>query len=314
MLDAPIGTAVTSGNLAVNGNLKQSIVLTGKVNIDKAEIRIPDKLPPNVEEIQVVEVNLPPDQAARLKALDQPPAKSIKIGLDLAVDAPQQVYVRGRGLDAELGGKLTIRGTADQPIIRGDLNLRRGSFNLLSRDLEFSQGKITFSGGTKIDPELDFTATTKAEDTDITMTIGGTASAPTFTLSSTPELPQDEILARLLFGEASGNLSPFEAVQLAQAAATLAGVDSGPGMLDKFRSTLGLDRLDISSGDAANSGPSVSAGRYVSRGVFVGAKQGTTPGSTAATVEIELAPNVKAETEVGADSSGKAGINMEWNY
>jgi translocation and assembly module TamB len=313
-IDAPIGTAVTSGNLAIKGNLQQSIALTGKVNIDKAEIRIPDKLPPDVAEIPVVEVNLPPDQAARLQALDQPPAKSMKIGLDLTVDAPQQVYVRGRGLDAELGGKLSIRGTADQPIILGDLNMRHGTFNLLSRNLEFSRGKISFSGGTKIDPELDFTATTKAEDTDITMTIGGTASQPTFALHSTPDLPQDEILARLLFGKASGELSPFEAVQLAQAAATLAGVDSGPGMLDKLRSTLGLDRLDVSSDGEANSGPSVSAGRYVSRGVFVGAKQGTKPGSTAATVEIELAPNIKAETEVGADSSGKAGINMEWNY
>src|SRR5262249_11199641 len=120
VINAPIGTAVTSGNLAVKGNLKESIALTGKVRIDKAEIQIPDKRPPNVEEIQVVEVNLPPDQAARLKALDQPPAKSIKIRLDLTVDAPQQVYVRGRGLDAELGGKLSIRGTADQPIILGD--------------------------------------------------------------------------------------------------------------------------------------------------------------------------------------------------
>ncbi|HEY4162732.1 MAG TPA: translocation/assembly module TamB domain-containing protein, partial [Dongiaceae bacterium] len=314
MINAPIGTAVTSGNLAVKGNLKQDLALTGKVRINKAEIRIPDKLPPNVEEIQVVEVNLPPDQAARLAALNKPPAKSIKIGLDLTVDAPQQVFVRGRGLDAELGGKLAIRGTADQPVILGNLDLRRGTFNLLGRNLDFDHGKITFSGGTKIDPLLDFSATSKAEDTDVTITIGGTATQPTFTLHSTPELPQDEILARLLFGKASGELSPFEAVQLAQAAAALAGVDAGGGVLDKFRQTFGLDRLDISSGDEDNSGPSVSAGRYISRGVFVGAKQGSKPGSTAATVEIQLAPNVKAETEVGADSTGNAGVNLEWNY
>jgi translocation and assembly module TamB len=314
LINAPIGTAVTSGNLAFKGNLERDVALTGKVRIDKAEIRIPDKLPPNVEEIPVVEVNVPADQAARMAALDKPPAKSVKIGLDLTVDAPQQVFVRGRGLDAELGGKLAIRGTTDQPAILGHFDLRRGTFNLLSRDLDFDHGRIVFSGGAKIDPVLDFSATSKAEDTDITVTIGGTASQPTFTLHSTPELPQDEILARLLFGKASGSLSPFEAVQLAQAAASLAGVNAGGGTLDKFRKTFGLDRLDISSGDETDSGPSLSAGRYISRGVFVGAKQGTKPGSTAATVEIELAPNVKAETEVGADSTGKAGINLEWDY
>jgi translocation and assembly module TamB len=81
------------------------------------------------------------------------------------------------------------------------------------------------------------------------------------------------------------------------------------------RKALGLDRLDVEAGEGgATSAPSLSAGRYVSRGVFVGAKQGATPGSSAATVEIEVTPNIKVETDVGADSTGKAGINLEWNY
>ena len=67
-----------------------------------------------------------------------------------------------------------------------------------------------------------------------------------------------------------------------------------------------------SASRGATSAPSLSAGRYVSRGVFVGAKQGATPGTSAATVEIELTPNIKVETDVGADS--KAGVNFEWNY
>jgi len=223
------------------------------------------------------------------------------------------VFVRGRGLDAELGGDLHIQGTADQPIIQGALNLRQGDFNLLSRDLQFQTGTITFSGGKEIDPLLDFTATTKITAADVTVTVGGTATHPSIALQSSPELPQDELLAQLLFGKASGALSPFEAIQLAQATAELTGVSSGSGALDKFRKTLGLDRLNVGSDDASG-GPTLSAGRYVSRRVYVGAKQGTKPGSSAATVEIELTPNVKLNTDVGADSSGKAGVTMEWNY
>jgi translocation and assembly module TamB len=133
-------------------------------------------------------------------------------------------------------------------------------------------------------------------------------------LQSSPELPQDELLAQLLFGKASGSLSPFEAIQLAQATAELSGVSAGSGTLDKLRKSLGLDRLDVGSSDASSGGPTLSAGRYVSRRVYVGAKQGTKAGSSAATVEIELTPNVKLNTDVGADSSGKAGVTMEWNY
>jgi translocation and assembly module TamB len=317
MLDAPIGTAVTAGDVQVKGTLGNDLAITGKVKILKAELRIPDKLPVDVEEIPVKEINLPPArQAAVDAAADAPPPKTVKIGLDLAVDAPEQVFVRGRGLDAEMGGALKITGTADAPIITGALKLRRGDFNLLSRRLDFNKGIVTFSGSEKIDPVLDFAATSKLPEADVTVTITGTATKPAIALTSSPTLPPDEILARLLFGKASGALSPFEAVQLAQAMAEITGVGGGgPGVLDKIRKGLGLDRLDVEAGEgSATSAPSLSAGRYVTRGVFVGAKQGATPGSSTATVEIEVTPNIKVETDVGADSSGKAGINFEWNY
>jgi translocation and assembly module TamB len=315
MINAPIGTAVTDGALQLKGTMQNDIALTGKVKILKAEIRIPDRLPVDVEEIPVKEVNLPPERQAEVDAAaNAPPPKSVKVGLDLAVDAPEQVFVRGRGLDAEMGGALKITGTADMPIITGALKLRRGDFNLLSQRLEFNRGTVTFSGGEKIDPVLDFAATTKLPEADVTVTITGSAAKPVITLTSSPPLPQDEILARLLFGKASGALSPFEAVQLAQAMAELTGVESGPGVLDKVRKSLGLDRLNVEAGEGATAAPSLSAGRYVSRGVFVGAKQGATANSSAATVEIEVTPNVKIETDVGADSSGKAGVNLEWNY
>ncbi|WP_395014884.1 translocation/assembly module TamB domain-containing protein [Dongia sp.] len=317
MLDATIGTAVTAGDLQVKGTLGEDLTLTGKIMIVKAEIKIPDQLPVDVEEIPVKEINLPPARQAEVDAAaEAPPPKTVKIGLDLAVDAPEQVFVRGRGLDAEMGGDLKITGTADLPIITGALKLRRGDFDLLSRRLDFNKGIVTFSGAERVDPVLDFAATTKLPEADVTVTVTGTASRPVIALSSSAALPQDEIMARLLFGKASGALSPFEAVQLAQAMAQLTGVGGGgPGVLDKIRKGLGLDRLDIEAGEgSATSAPSLSAGRYVSRGVFVGAKQGATPGSSSATVEIELTPNVKVETDVGADSSGKAGINLEWNY
>jgi translocation and assembly module TamB len=315
MINAPIGTAVTAGDLQLMGTISSELAITGKVKIVKAEIRIPDRLPVDVEQIPVKEINLPPARQAEVDAAaDAPPPRTVRIGLDLAVDAPEQVFVRGRGLDAEMGGALKITGTADAPIITGALKLRRGDFNLLSRRLDFNKGVVTFSGGERIDPVLDFAATSKLPEADVTVTITGTATKPAIALSSSPTLPPDEILARLLFGKASGALSPFEAVQLAEAMAEITGVGGGPGVLDKIRKGLGLDRLGVEAGEGNASAPSLSAGRYVARGVFVGAKQGATPGSSAATVEIELTPNIKVETDVGADSSGKAGINLEWNY
>jgi translocation and assembly module TamB len=191
--------------------------------------------------------------------------------------------------------------------------LRRGSLDIVGKRLDFKEGQLTFEGGEQIDPYLDLTAETRAEDITVTAKVEGPARAPKIALSSVPDMPEDEILARLLFGKSAGALSPFELLQLAQATADLAGVNTGPGVLDRIRRSTGLDRLSLQETDSA-AGPSLSAGRYVSDRVYVGVSQGAKSASSAATVEIELTPNVKVESEVGAGGTGKAGINLEWDY
>ena len=321
MVDTQLASAVTDADLSVHGDLNHRVFLSGGVKIRKAEIRIPDSLPPSIQEIQVVEINASPQQLARLDAQQQAPSTPLRINLDLTVDAPQQVSIHGRGLDAEMGGKLTITGTAATPIVTGVLKMRRGTLDLVGRHLNFDHGQVTFDGGEVIDPLLDFEAKTTAENYDIVIAVGGSANKPKFTLTSTPSLPQDEIMARLLFGKAAGSLSPFEALQLAQAVASLAGVDTGTGILDRLRQATGLDRLSIDSGDDSSrsgksngSGPSLSAGRYVSDGVYVGVKQGAQVGSSVATVQIDITPHVQVETDVGADAGSRAGINLQWDY
>jgi len=313
VIDTDLATAVIDSDLTVVGNLESELKLGGKVTVVKADIRVPDNLPPSVQEIEVVEVNAPPQLAARIAARKPPPEQTAIVGLDIAVDAPQQIWVRGRGLDVELGGAIHIGGNTDKPDVDGVFKLRHGAIDIVGKRLEFTEGQLTFEGGEQIDPYLDLTAETRATDITITAKVEGPARLPRITLSSVPEMPEDEILARLLFGKSAGALSPFELLQLAQATAHLAGVSTGPGVLEKIRKSTGLDRLSLQETDPA-AGPSLSAGRYVSDGVYVGMSQGAKSDSTAATVEIEVTPNVKVESEVGAGGTGKAGVNLEWDY
>ncbi|HEV8391324.1 MAG TPA: translocation/assembly module TamB domain-containing protein, partial [Dongiaceae bacterium] len=313
LIDTDLASAIIDSDLAVTGDLQKQLTLGGKIKVVKADIRVPDKLPPSVQEIEVTEVNPPPHVTARIAARLPPPKQTMIVALDLAVDAPQQVAVRGRGLDVELGGALKIGGTADKPVIDGALKLRHGSLDIAGKHLDFTEGTLTFEGGEQIDPILDLTAVSRARDLQVTAKVEGSAREPRITLSSVPEMPQDEILARLLFSKSAGALSPFELLQLAQATADLAGVNSGPGVLDQVRQSTGLDRLSLEQPDGA-AGPSLSAGRYVAEGVYVGVSQGAKSSTSAATVEIEITPNVKVESEMGANAAGKAGINLEWDY
>jgi translocation and assembly module TamB len=253
----------------------------------------------------------PPSRVPAAAGAAAPPAPPLNLAV--RVSAPRRVFVRGRGLDVELGGEVAVRGTVAEPVPQGELEFRRGTLDVLARRLTFDRGTIDFASGT-LTPRLDLAAKAQVRQTAIAVTVQGPATSPTIAVSSTPELPQDEILARLLFDRGTGDLSPLEIAQLAAAAAELAGVGGGAGgVLDRARGALGLDRLGLSGG-GAGAGPAVEAGRYVAPGVFLGVRQGA-QGRTGVGVEVEITPRLKLEGQTAAGPAGdRLGLTYEFEY
>ena len=229
------------------------------------------------------------------------------------------MFVRGRGVDAELSGRLRVQGSASKPQVAGGFDLRRGTVSLAGTTLDFSRGKVGFNGtgpGGKIDPTLDFIATSSTTAVTATLAIGGYASAPTIKLTSTPPLPQDEILSYLLFKRSLKEIGPFQIASIAASLSELTGVGGGTANpLDTIRNGLGLDRLSV-GGNTTGSGASVEAGRYVASGVYVGAKQGTGDGAgTGATLQIDITRGLKVETDVGSGKGGNSvGLTYQYEY
>jgi len=281
--------------------------------VNRANIEIPSGFPPDVA---VLDVRRPG------KAPPPKPEKPLIVNLKVTVDAPRQILVKGRGLDAELGGQIQIRGTTDVPTVGGDFELQRGTFTLGSSQLTFSYGTVTFNGAglkKKIDPTLDFVASTQVVDVTATVKITGLADSPKIELSSTPDLPQDEIMARLLFGESASQLTALQVVQIGAALASLGGGGGGLNPLAKIQKTLGLDRLTVGSGTTTgtgtgatqqNSGYSVEAGRYVSSRVFVAVKESTT-GTSQLAVDVDLTKHLKLQTRLGNGSTTAQGTTPE---
>jgi translocation and assembly module TamB len=274
-------------------------------------IGIPNALPP---EVAVLDVRRPG------QAPPPPAQRKLVIGLDLTLHAPREILVQGRGLNADLGGNLHITGTTANPSVSGGFEMLRGTFLLASTQLKFTSGRVSFTGPGlkgKIDPALDFTAQTTGTDATATLHITGLADAPQFELSSTPPLPQDEILARLLFGESASQLTVLQVAQIGAALASLSGVGgSGPNPLARVQKKLGLDRLSVSSGGSTtasggqSSGTTVEAGRYVSNRVFVGAKESTT-GFSQVEVDVDVSKHLKLQTRVGNGSATTQGVTPE---
>ena len=163
-VDGTLLTAHLDGTVTIKGSLVASPVVGGKVTITKAAITIPEKLPPSLSEIDIKHRDAPADVRRMQKDLNARDtggrSKSNDINFDLVVSAPSHLFVRGRGIDAELGGDLTIRGTASQPNVAGGFEMRRGRLEILGKRLTFTEGNITFGGN--LIPALDLDATSSA--------------------------------------------------------------------------------------------------------------------------------------------------------
>ena len=312
----PIASSIVTANLDadvhVSGTARQHLDVAGKIHVNRASIGIPNSLPPDVAVLDV---------RRRGQAAQVDPEKQVVIGMDITIDAPQEILVQGRGLDAEMGGSIRLTGTSDEPLAAGGFDLQRGSFTLAGNKLTFTQGRVSFDGAglrKKIDPTLDFTAQTSLADTTATLRITGVADAPRFDFTSSPVLPQDEIMARLLFGQNAASLSALQAAQLGAALATLTGVGSGgSNPLVKLQKSLGLDRLSVGSnttttatGATENSGAAIQAGRYISKRVYIEGKQ-TTAGTSQVQVDVDLTKHLKLQTRLGNGTATTQGTTPE---
>lgn len=305
--------AIATGRLDLAGNGAEGRV-GGRLAIPRAEVDIGRLRGGGPVTIEVVEINRPGQSVAEQG--DAPPDEAVDPPLTLALDvavAVEHAFVRGRGLDSEWQGDLAVAGTADDPRLTGQLVAARGDYRFLGKSFRLQpDSTVRFDGGDPGDPALDVTATARATDITARVEVTGTGRSPELTMASDPPLPEDEVLARVLFGTGVGSLSAYQQIQLAQmAAGGLTGDEGGFDPIGSVRGLLGLDVLDV--GGESATGPTLSAGKYVGSDTFVRVEQGT-QGLGAVTVERELGGGFSVETEIGQQSGGGVGLSWRKNY
>lgn len=305
-------TARLTGELRVVSAVEGGpLRLQGKMTATDVAGRIPKSLPPSVVVVDVVDPAAPPPAPVEKGTA---PNDSVPIELDLTVDIPGPASVSGRGLQSLWKGNLAVKGVVSAPEISGRMEALRGGLDLAGQRLELKSGVITFDSGAKVDPRIDIVFEGKSEDVQSEIALTGRASSLKVEARSTPPLPADEVLARALFGKPSAELTAGEALQLVRSIAELSGqTGGGPDLVSELQGQLGVDVLRV-EGLTDDAGPTVTAGKYVSSNVYVGVKQGAKPGSTAATVEIEITDELSLETDVGADASSSVGANWSHDY
>jgi len=270
--DPTLYQTTLDGRIAVSGPLTGGARIAGRIDVGRTEVSVPSTgagaggAIPEITHLR----DTSPVRTTRARAgLVKEDAEDANGGggaaypLDVVISAPSQIFVRGRGLEAELGGEIQVRGTTAAPVPTGQFDLIRGRLDILTQRFNLDQGRVSLQGD--LEPYILFEAETETDEGSATVRIEGRASEPEITFSSQPELPQDEVVAQLLFGRNLNELSTFQTLQLASAIATLAG-GGGEGFFGRLRAGTGLDQLDVSTSD--NGGTQVAAGKYLSENLY----------------------------------------------
>ena len=314
--DGNMFVATVAGNLTLTGNLTGNPLLGGTVLVEKADITVPESLGDGATMIDVEHVRTPRDVAqtlarAHVDAAGAPVPQSRRAGLllDVTVNAPNQIFIRGRGLDAEVGGSVRLTGPIGdiQPV--GAFSLNRGRLAILGQRVTFESGTVTLVGD--LDPELNFVARTEGEGITVFVTVSGRVSDIDVSFSSSPALPQDEVLSRLIFKRSMGELSPLQLAKLAGAAAELVGGGSNGSLLDSLRGAAGLDDLDVVTDDKGN--VAVQAGAYIQDNVYLGVQAGAN-GQSKVTINLDVTGDLKVQGSAGQNGDSSLGVFYETDY
>lgn len=304
--------AVATGQLHITKDLRGGLI-QGRLAIPNARYAIIRQGAAEVPELTGVRRKSDVNRAGATAQLAPAPAGLFK--LDIAVAAENQLFVSGFGLESEWQMDLHVAGTSAAPQVAGRLQLLRGTYSFAGKRFDVTRGTVDFRGGALTDPDIDIEATTTTNGITAVIRITGTGTHPNIIFTSSPALPQDEVLSRLLFGTDPSNLSATEAIQLASALNSLRGTGAGGlNPLGKLRSATGFDRLRVLGADQATGrGTSLAAGKYITRNIYVEIITDAR-GYTATQLTIALTKSLSLLSQAGSFGGSNASLKYSRDY
>ncbi len=303
-----------NGQIAMTGALAGNSSVAGQINFGETNINLAaasgavGAAPiPSIEHLNESQASFVTRERANLVEREDAEKSNSRIALDIALLAPKAVFVRGRGVNAELGGRIQIGGTTTAVVPSGQIELIRGNIDILGRRLALTKGVVTLQGD--LTPYIEFESSTSTSDGTATIEIEGPLDAPEIDVFSDPERPTEEALAMLLFGNRFSELSPFVIAQMAASLAQLngAGGDATKGVRD----ATGVDTIDI--GATEGGAGRLGAGAYLSDNLYTDFTVNT-EGDTEVNLNLDVTDSFTVRGTVDGRGETGLGIFFERDY
>lgn len=309
-------SASATGTLRLTKLAGQPALLSGDLRLPETRYQLVREGAASVP--RLTGVRFKPDRSATRITGDEPapPLGNVfpSLRLDLRLQAADKLYVTGMGLDSEWGASFELGGTSAAPRLTGQVKLVRGTLDFAGHSFGLQTGRITFTGGPVNDPTLAISATEDVGDLTVNVTVSGQATDPRVDFGSTPALPDDEIIARVLFGSSIANLSAIQAVQLASSLNALRASGGGLNPLGRLRSATGISRLRILAPDQASGrGTAIAAGQYLTDDIYIELVTDAR-GFTATQLEVSLTKWLSLLSQAGGSGANSVNLRIRKDY
>jgi hypothetical protein len=134
-----------------------------------------------------------------LFSFEEPPLKNAFLDIDITTIEPFRI--RNNLVRSTLRPELSLKGTGELPFLVGVIYIDPSRVLLPSGRLQVQSGLMRFLEKDPDRPEIDLVASSKVLDYDINVVMQGSLDEPVYTLSSSPALPNDDLLLLLLTGQ-----------------------------------------------------------------------------------------------------------------
>jgi len=302
---------IASGDITVSGTSRK-LTISGITKIEEAMLNL-DKIESSAGVMQQsIYDDITTSQTVASARASSPP---LPVSIHIQVDNPGHFAARGRGLDSLWEGTLLI-GLKNQEItLVGHMKTRRGTYRFMGRSFDLRDGEIRFDGVIPPDPILDIHANYTRTDIAADLSVLGRISDPELLLSSTPVMPEDEIISQILFGKSMSTITPMQALTVASTLATMNGKGNTFAFMDKTREILGVDQLEFQESGSEEGETELVAGKYMADGLYLEVNTALgVSGGTRISAEYELTPHLTIETDAGANMRPGIGFNWKRDY
>jgi translocation and assembly module TamB len=304
--------AIGSGDVVITGNSRMGKI-QGHLVTDSIEATIPEQAPALAHSLDVKYINLRKGEVSSVFITSRP---SWPLEMDLQIDVQKNATIKSKDLSSYWHGKIKVEGMSHAPQFFGDFKIIKGEYHFNGQKFDIKEGTISLAGDADKKTTLYVIATKDLGKIVAEVILKGPVKNPLMSFRSNPPLSQREILSWILFGRGTTDITPFQGAELSQSFSDLTkNTKKEPDVLTKIRDRIGIDRIDINKTDGNESNAvSVQVGKYISRGVFVKVNKSITSEANQVGIEANLWPNIKAEAQVGDDSSTQLQLKWKRDY